>query len=48
MKIGSSLENASKCISYLVSPENKLITSKLISAVWDPWEQWAMGIKHLQ
>ena len=42
---GSSLENASKCISYLVSPENKLITSKLISAVWDPWEQWAMGDK---
>tara|TARA_B100000886_G_scaffold340480_1_gene310347 strand:+ start:34207 stop:35061 length:855 start_codon:yes stop_codon:yes gene_type:complete len=42
---GASLEKAARCISYLVSPENKLITSKLISAVWDPWEQWASGLK---
>lgn len=42
---GSSLENASRCISYLVSPENKLVTSKLISAVWDPWQEWAAGEK---
>ncbi len=42
---GASLENASRCISYLVSPENKIITAKLISAVWDPWEEWAIGEK---
>ena len=42
---GSSLENASRCISYLVSPENRIITAKLISAVWDPWQEWAIGEK---
>lgn len=40
---GASLENASRCIAYLVSSENKSISSKLISAVWDPWEDWAKG-----
>ena len=38
---GDSIQNATECIAYLVSELNTKISSKLISAVWDPWREWA-------
>ena len=35
---GASLENAAKLCVYLGSDKSNGITGKLISAVWDPWE----------
>jgi len=38
---GASLERAAACCLHLLSPETDGITGKLISAVWDPWEELA-------
>ena len=37
---GASIQNASECIAFLSSSLNTKISSKLISAVWDPWRDW--------
>ena len=38
---GASLERAAKLAVYLASAESDGITGKLISAVWDPWENFS-------
>jgi 3-oxoacyl-[acyl-carrier protein] reductase len=37
---GASIENAASLCLYLASEESDGITGKLISAVWDPWQQF--------
>jgi NAD(P)-dependent dehydrogenase (short-subunit alcohol dehydrogenase family) len=37
---GASLETATKLVAFLASSESDGITGKLISAVWDPWEDF--------
>ena len=37
---GASLERAAQAAAYLASSESDGITGKLISAVWDPWEDF--------
>jgi hypothetical protein len=37
---GASIENAAKLCLYLAGDESNGITGKLISAVWDPWQQF--------
>jgi 3-oxoacyl-[acyl-carrier protein] reductase len=40
---GSSdtISRAAQCIAHLCSPESGGITGRLISAVWDPWQDLA-------
>lgn len=38
---GVSLEQGASLCVYLASPESNGITGKLISAVWDPWKDFA-------
>lgn len=39
-KGGAGTEPACRLVSYLMSPQAKGITGKLISAVWDPWARF--------
>jgi NAD(P)-dependent dehydrogenase (short-subunit alcohol dehydrogenase family) len=38
---GASMENAAKLCVYLASHEGESVSGKLISAVWDPWQDLA-------
>lgn len=44
---GASLERAADLCVFLLSKESDGITGKLISAVWDPWEQFAQRREQL-
>ncbi|MBI2623053.1 MAG: SDR family oxidoreductase [Candidatus Liptonbacteria bacterium] len=37
---GTPPERVAGLIAFLASPKARLLTGKLISAVWDPWEKW--------
>ncbi len=37
---GASIENAAKCVAYLASERAAHITGRLVSAVWDGWENF--------
>lgn len=45
---GASLENASKLAAFLASAESDGITGKLVSAVWDPWEEFPKYMEDLR
>jgi len=38
-----SARAAAELISFLASPAAEGISGKTISAVWDPWREWANG-----
>jgi len=44
---GASLETASRLVAFLASSESDGITGKLISAVWDPWQDFPDHINEL-
>lgn len=44
---GASLERAARLAVYLASAESDGITGKLISAVWDPWENFSVHRKEI-
>lgn len=44
---GAGLEKGSDLALFLASPESDGITAKLISAVWDNWENWPMHLDAL-
>jgi 3-oxoacyl-[acyl-carrier protein] reductase len=46
-KGGASLETATKLAAFLASSESDGITGKLISAVWDPWQDFPDHLKEL-
>lgn len=45
---GASIERAADLCVFLLSRESDGITGKLISAVWDPWEQLALRREKMQ
>jgi NAD(P)-dependent dehydrogenase (short-subunit alcohol dehydrogenase family) len=44
---GSSLSTASDLAVFLASPQSDGITGKLISAIWDKWEDWPKYINKI-
>ncbi len=44
---GNSINNAVNLITFLASPQSDGITGKLISAVWDNWEEWSKHTESL-
>jgi 3-oxoacyl-[acyl-carrier protein] reductase len=45
---GASLENVANLAIFLAGEASKGISGKLISAVWDCWEEWPKHVKQLQ
>ena len=45
---GASMENVAKLCHFLASDISNGITGKLISAVWDNWEQWPAHLDELK
>ena len=45
---GASIDRAADLCVYLASSESDGITGKLISAVWDPWTDFAKHRQELQ
>jgi NAD(P)-dependent dehydrogenase (short-subunit alcohol dehydrogenase family) len=45
---GTSLNNVANLALFLASDASKGISGKLISAVWDRWEEWPKHIEQLQ
>jgi 3-oxoacyl-[acyl-carrier protein] reductase len=45
---GSSLSTASDLAVFLASPQSDGITGKLISAIWDKWEDWPKYINKIR
>ena len=44
---GASLENVSELVIFLSSDAGKCITGKIISAVWDNWQEWPNHLDEL-
>jgi NAD(P)-dependent dehydrogenase (short-subunit alcohol dehydrogenase family) len=45
---GAGLEAGAKLAAYLASAQSDGLTGKLISAVWDPWEDFSAHMKELK
>lgn len=45
---GASLEKVAALVQYLLSSESDGLSGKIISAAWDPWDQFAQHQKDLQ
>jgi NAD(P)-dependent dehydrogenase (short-subunit alcohol dehydrogenase family) len=45
---GTSPKTAAKLAHFLASPDSHGITGKLISAVWDPWEEFQDHLEEIQ
>ncbi|MFM7615231.1 MAG: hypothetical protein ACKO4R_13645, partial [Synechococcales cyanobacterium] len=44
---GASMERVADLALFLASEDSKGITGKLISAVWDRWEDWPFHLDEL-